>query len=94
MSRIPTAEISPGLLNQLFDEFEIWLKIKEGRLTSETIAQVPSSHWLNATSMIIKHFKPGGKHIATTHCVKDGKGNVLHWDAKDLRIYEVCLWRA
>lgn len=94
MARIPTAVVSSEVLNHLFDEFDIWAKIQDGRLTSKPIDGVPSYTWPNATSLIIKHFAPNGKHIATTHCVKDDSGHVLHWDAKDFRLHEVRLWRA
>ena len=93
--RIPTAGIERVLLDYLFDEFEIWIKIDDGRLTFEAIAErdAPSRHWPNATSRIIKHYIPGGKHIATTHSIIDNEGNILHWDAKDLRLYDIRLWR-
>lgn len=94
MPRIATAEVSIELLNYLFDEFAIWAKIHDGRLSSETRKHTPAHDWPNAISMIIKHFTANGKHIATTHCVKDiNSGDVLHWDAKDLKIQEVRLWR-
>lgn len=94
MPSIPTAEVSIELLNYLFDDFDIWAKIRDGRLTSRPIGGTPSRKWPNATSVIIKHSIPNGKHIATTHCVKDDSGRVFHWDAKDLRLHEVRLWRA
>jgi len=94
MPRIPTAEVPKEVLDYLFDEFDIWAKIHDGRLISEPIDGLPSSTWPNATAMIIKHFLPDGKHIATTHCVKDDSGHVFHWDTKDLRLHDVRLWRA
>jgi len=93
MSRIPTAEVSLEVLNYLFKEFDIWAKIRDVRLTSRSVGATPSCTWPHATSLIIKHFLPNGKHIATTHCVKDASCHVLHWDAKDLRLSEVRLWR-
>ena len=96
MPRIPTAEVSLEVLNCLFDEFDIWAKIRDGRLTSKPIPVpvIPSWAWPNAVSTIIKHFLPNGKHIVTTHCVKDDSGHVFHWDAKDFRLHQVRLWRA
>jgi len=94
--RLTTAELSIEILDYLFNEFDIWAMIHDGRLSSEIIPDTPtpSTAWPNATAMILKHFKPNGKHIATTHCVKDNKsGDVLHWDAKDLRLRDVRLWR-
>lgn len=93
MPTIPTAEVPAEVLDSLFQEFDIWVKIKDSRLKSEIVSPVPSSRWPEATSMIIKHFLPNGKHVATTHCVKDSAGRILHWDAKDLRLNEVRLWR-
>ncbi len=96
MARITTAEVPREVLDCLFDEFDIWAKIQDGRLSSEPKpgTPTPSHNWQNATSMIIKHFMPNGKHIATTHCIKDkDSGDVLHWDAKDLRLHDVRLWR-
>lgn len=97
MARIPTAEVSLEVLNYLFDELDIWTKIQNGRLTSEPKpgSHTPSYVWRNATSMIIKHSQPDGKHVATTHCIKhDDSGDVLHWDAKDLIVGEVRLFRS
>lgn len=93
MSRIPTDEVSLEILNYLFNEYDIWAKISDGRLISKVVGASPSHTWPNATSLIIKHFLPNGKHIATTHCVKDTNNNVLHWDAKDFRMNDVRLWR-
>ena len=96
MSRIPTAEIPREVLESLFNDFNIWDKIRNGHLVSKPIARTcaPSYDWPNATSFMIKHFLPNGKHVATTHCIKDNKGQVLHWDAKDFRLRDLCLWRA
>ena len=93
MARRLTAGVSSEVLNRLFDEFNIWAKIHDGRLTSKPLGGIPSRTWPNATSFIIKHFIPDGKHIATTHCIKDDNGHIYHWDAKDFRLHEVCLWR-
>ena len=95
MPRIPTAGVTRELLDSLFDEFNIWGKIDDGRLTSESVAEkdAPSRQWPNAMSRIIKHFMPDGKHIATTHCILNDEGHVFHWDAKDFRMYDVRLWR-
>ena len=94
MSRIPTAGVPIVILNRLFDEFDIWTKIQDGRLTSECVSPTPSLAWSNATSLIIKHFLPDGKHVITTHCIKDNaSGKVLHWDAKDIKLGDVRLWK-
>jgi len=91
-----TAKVSIEILNYLFFEFDIWAKIQDGRLSSIVIANTlsPDRYGRNATSMIIKHFKPNGKHIATTHCVKDNQsGCVLHQDEKDLIVGDIKLTR-
>ena len=95
MPRIPTAEVSEELLDSLFDEFDIWVKIGSSQLTSEPVAEkdAPSWQWPNATSRILKHHLPGGKHVITTHCVLGSQGEVLHWDVKDFRLHEVRLYR-
>ena len=96
MPKITTAKVTQDELNHLFDEFDIWAKIQDGYLSSEPKpgADTPSYDWPNATSMIIKHCRSDGKHVATTHCIKDNKiGRVLHWDAKDLIVGDVKLTR-
>ncbi len=89
----PAVSVSLELLNLLFDEFDIWQKIKDGRLTSVELRPYPSKAWTNATSLIIKHFLGGSKHVATTHCIRDGNGVIVHWDAKDIHFSQVCLTR-
>jgi len=99
--KIPTAEVSQELLDSLFAEFDLWAKIKDGRLTSQSVAgkDLPSWRWPNATSTIIKHIRPDGKHIATTHCIadiqgqalQDEEGHPIHWHAKDFRMLDVRL---
>ncbi len=93
MKKLPTAQMTRDLLNYLFLEFDIWNKISNGCLDSRPIGRVPSKSWTEATSMILKHFLPNGKHLATTHCVKDNKnGSTLHWDVKDLVISDIRVW--
>lgn len=94
MPYIQTTEVSAECLDSMFNKFDIWSKIKNGHLRSETLPEVPAKAFPDATSVIIKHFDANGKHIATTHCIKDCKGSILHWDAKDLRINDVRLCRA
>ena len=95
MRRKPTAEISLELLESLFQEFDLWAKIADGRLPSSIVAQkdAPSHHYPNGVSRIVKHHFPGGRHIATTHRIEDQQGNILHEDTKDIHFQEVCLWR-
>ena len=95
MARKPTAEIPLALLEDLFQEFSIWDKIRDGRLLSHIVAgkDLPSHHYSNSLSHIVKHRFPDGRHVATTHRIQDGDGNILHEDAKDIHYQEVCLWR-
>lgn len=93
MLKIKTSEVSEKALDILFDESEIWDKISDGRLISCHLKPVPSRSWPNAMSMMIKHFSPNGKHIATTHCVKGKNNQVFHWDAHDLRVNDIRFWR-
>ena len=90
MPRIPRVGVSQPTLNSLFRKFDIWHKIKKGQLTSNIIDSTLSHHWPNATSEIIKHFTLEGNHIATTHRVRDTAGKILHWDAKDFRLKNIC----
>jgi len=94
MPRVPTAAVSSQVLNDLFEECEIWAKIKDGRLTSTFHSGIRSHNWPDATSFIVKHSLPDGKHVVTTHCVKDDHGTVFHWDAKDILLDGIRLWRA
>lgn len=93
MTKIPTVEITLDLLELLFTDLGIWDKIRNCTLLNRRLYSKPSHTWPRATSMIIKHFLPNGKHVATTHCIKDNTGRILHWDAKDLRLGDVRLWR-
>jgi len=90
-----TAEISKELLESLFEEFDLWNKIRDGRLNSLALPEkdVPSRRYPNAFSRIVKHSLPNGKHIATTHRIEAANGDIVHEDAKDFLLQEVCLWR-
>ena len=95
MPRRPTAEISKALLESLFEEFDIWEKIGDGRILSSPLQgkDLPSRNWPNALSRIVKHSLPNGKHIATTHRIEAANGDILYEDAKDFLLQDVCLWR-
>ena len=95
MRRKPTVQISIELLDSLFDEFDIWSKIKDGRLVSLLLPSrdLPSHHYPDAISRIVKHSLPNSKHIATTHRIEGPDSSILHEDAKDFHLHEVCLWR-
>ena len=95
MPRIPPVRVPDQLLVSLFDEFEVWNKIKDGRLSTEPVAEkdAPSWRWPGATSRILKHRLSNGKHVITTHCAVSNSGEILHWDGKDLMMQEVRLYR-
>lgn len=92
MPQINAVHISKELLDSLFNEFDLWNKIRSGCLKSKIKTSSPSKRWPSAKSMIIMHFTTSGKHIATTHCVKD-KTTIYHWDTKDLMLNDVRLCR-
>ncbi len=95
MPRKPSAEISRELLEALFDEFDIWSKVRDGRLTSLLLVDkdITSHHYPEALSRIVKRSLPNGKHVATSHRIEAMDGAILHEDAKDFHLQEVCLWR-
>jgi hypothetical protein len=95
LPRKPTAEVSIELLGNLFRAFDLWSKIRSGCLISTPVAEkdAPSHHYPDALSRIVKHRLPNGKHIATTHRIEALSGDILHEDAKDLLVDDVCLWR-
>lgn len=94
MPRVTTVKVSRPVLNSMFRKFDVWRRIRAGKLTSDIVDSRPSSTWPNAISEIIKHFTIDGKHTATTHRVQDSTGRVLHWDAKDFRLKDIRYWRA
>jgi hypothetical protein len=94
VARIPTVEVNLQVLELVFQDFDLWSKIRDGRLTSKPVYRAPAKTVPYGTSSIIKHFLPNGKHVATTHCIEAANGQVVHWDAKDFRFRGVCLWRA
>ena len=95
MPRKPTARVSIDLLNIFFDEFEIWTMVRDGRLVSPPAGRkdAPSHHYPGSLSRIAKHSLPNGKHVATSHRIEATDGTILHEDAKDFHLQEVCLWR-
>ena len=95
MPRKPTARVSIDLLNVLFDEFDVWDKVRDGRLVGLPLPKkdAPSHHYPGSLSRIVKHSLPNGKHVATTHRIETADGAILHEDAKDFHLQEVCLWR-
>jgi len=93
MPRAATVEVSRSVLKSMFRKFNIWSRIRAGELRSNIVNSRPSTAWPDGTSHIIKHFTADGKHIATTHRIEDCAGKVVHWDAKDFRLKDICYWR-
>ena len=94
--KFPTRKVTHECMDALFERLRIWDMIHDGRLTSEVVSakSVPARTYPNATSQIVKHIAPDGKHIATTHrIVSDDGGEVYHWDAKDIVINGIRLVR-
>jgi hypothetical protein len=94
MHRIATVEVSKEELESMYVKYEIWEKINNGELTIYPLNPVTSTSYLNCTSQMLLHFTLTGKHIATTHRIREKNGRVVHWDAHDIRIEGVCYWRA
>jgi hypothetical protein len=89
-----TAEVSIDALNILFSDLNLWSNIQNGSLRSFKLKPMPAKNYPHASSRIILHFLPNGKHIATTHCITDDRtGQILHWDPKDIIINDICLFR-
>ena len=84
MARKPSAQIPLEALNIVFDDFDLWPKIRDGRLHSTILVRrdALSHHYPGALSRIVKHSFPDGRHVATTHRIEDPQGNTLHEDAK------------
>ena len=91
----PTVMVSREVLVVIFEDFDLWAKIRDGRLLSiiVTAKDSPSHHYPNARSRIVKHFIPGGRHVATTHRIEDSDGAILHQDAKDFHFRDLILTR-
>lgn len=92
MRKLRTVEVTQDNLNKLFDNSQIWEKIKDGRLSSKEIKSVPSKSWAKATSQIILHFNKKDRYVATTHRIITDDGQVVHWDARNIRIGNMCYW--
>ena len=91
----PTVKVSPEVLAVVFEDFNLWAKIEDGRLLSTIVSakDSPARHYPDATSRIVKHLIPRGRHIATTHRIEDSNGNILHQDAKDFHFPGLILTR-
>ena len=95
MARKPSGQIRPEALNIVFDDFDLWPKIRDGRLHSTILVRrdALSHHYPGALSRIVKHSFPDGRHVATTHRIEDMQGNILHEDAKDIHFRDLVIWR-
>ncbi len=95
MAKKSTAQISLEVLDIVFDDFDLWDKIRDGRLRSTIVVarDAVSRHYPGALSRIVKHSFPDGTHICTTHRIENPQGNILHQDAKDIHFRDLVLWR-
>jgi hypothetical protein len=95
MVKLLTTQILPEEMEVLFQALDLWRKIDDGRLTSDPIpkSRVPSWHYSPGISEIVRHRNNAGFHIATTHRVVMLDGSIPHWDAKDIHIGEITLYR-
>ena len=94
MANVPTIEVSEPVLKSMFRKYGIWKKIKSRQISRRVIQNRPSTRWPRSSSQIILHVTPQGKHIATTHRVIRRNGQVVHWDARNIRLGGVCYWIA
>lgn len=95
MAKKQTVEIPLEVLNIVFDDYDLWPKIRDGRLHSTILARKDalSHHYPDAVSRIVKHSFPDGTHVCTTHRIEDPQGNILHEDAKDIHFRDLVIWR-
>ncbi len=95
MPRSPTLQVAAAELAALFEALEVWAKIRDGRFTTAPVlrARRPSTSITGGFSDILRHATAIGYHVATTHRITAADGSIVHWDAKDLRIGEVVIWR-
>ena len=95
MAKPPTIAVSAEELGALFDALEIWSKIRDGRLTSVPVpgSRRPSWDYAGGPSEIIRHQNRTGYQVATTHRITAPDGSVPHWDAKDLHVGDIVIWR-
>ena len=95
MAKKPSAQIPLEVLNIVFEDFDLWAKIHDGRLHSTILVRkdISSHHYGGAVSRIVKHTLPNGTHVCTTHRIEDLQGNILHEDAKDILFGDLVLWR-
>lgn len=95
MSTKLTVKVSREVLAAVFEDLDLWAKIRDGRLLSIIVnaKDSPAHHYPNSKSRIAKHFIPNGRHVATTHRIEDSDGAILHQDAKDFHFRELILTR-
>ena len=95
MAKKQSAQIPLDALNILFDDYDLWAKIRDGRLLSTIVVvrDAMSHHYPNALSRIVKHSFPNGTHVCTSHRIEDQEGAILHEDAKDIHFSDLVLWR-
>ena len=95
MSTKPTFKVSREALDAVFEDLDLWAKIRDGRLHTTIVSSKdsPSHHYPGAISRIAKHILPDGWHLCTTHRIEHPQSGILHEDAKDIHFLNVILTR-
>jgi len=95
MAKRLTVQVTANEFEQLFQALEIWDKIRNGRLSTEEIPRraSPSDAWPGATSSMLVHRNSVGMRVATTHRIRYPDGRTPHWDASNLLVGDIVLYR-
>ncbi len=85
--RRTTVFLEPGLLASLFNAWDLWTKIHDGRLSIVT-ARSSSARTSGQAgdTQILKHYTSSNMHVCTTHRIIDAEGTILHWDESNLNV--------
>ena len=88
MPRSTTVLLEGELLAALFEAWDLWSKIRDGRLSSAEVVhkEAPSKTHRGGASQILKHSTSTEVHVCTTHRIIDPEGTVRHWDEADVKV--------
>jgi hypothetical protein len=93
MAHPPSLRVSQDELNSLFDVLDIWLKIRDGRLSSEPIPEKRQpAKIVQGDSDYVRHKNILGYQVATSHRIVADDGSIPHWHAKDVHIGDIVIW--
>ncbi|MGI8553278.1 MAG: hypothetical protein ACR2PL_21205 [Dehalococcoidia bacterium] len=84
MPRAPVIQLPPTSLDAIFDALDVLRKIDEGRFSTEIAATDPSQAIPGGRSLILKHYRSDGTHVATAHVLMDDQGDIRHRHGKDI----------